>query len=396
MRVVQFLHNSFSKSSFKLDNRILKSLFACTDGLLRCQTATLVSMGRAITSSAKIKHKIKQVDRLLGNKKLQEKRLTFYKLMTPLIIGSKKQPIIVIDWSGLTPCGQYHLLRAAVPISGRSLTIFETAYPESKYGSRSAHQEFLKALREVLPKDCRPIIVTDAGYRCPWFKLVINMEWNFVGRVRHDTQYQSSDNEAWLPCKSLYKKATTVAKYLGCFLLAKSNPTKCHFYTIKQRKKHRVKKNLKGKKVKCSVSKKHEKSGREPWLIVSSLPHTRTLAKKIIRIYKLRMGIEEGFRDMKNTRNGLGYRHSRTLIKERINIIMLIIALATFTIWIIGIQAGKGRIGIDLQTNSLKSRKVLSTFFIGAYLCSKQTFKLLKKEIISVLKLVQEQVYELS
>ena len=45
---------------------------------------------------------------------------------------------------------------------------------------------------------------------------------------------------------------------------------------------------------------------REPWLLATSLPVTTKLAKQVVRLYRLRMSIEEGFRDMKSHQFGLG------------------------------------------------------------------------------------------
>ena len=37
-----------------------------------------------------------------------------------------------------------------------------------RYNSPRIHQEFLERLNAVLPEGCRPIMVTDAGFRGPW------------------------------------------------------------------------------------------------------------------------------------------------------------------------------------------------------------------------------------
>lgn len=74
------------------------------------------------------------------------------------------------------------------------------------------------------------------------------------------------------------------------------------------------------------LSNKHEKNANEPWLIVSSLSPDECAPKSIMKIYKLRMQIEEGFRDLKNTKNGFSLRHCRSYTVERLNIALLISA----------------------------------------------------------------------
>lgn len=48
------------------------------------------------------------------------------------------------------------------------------------------------------------------------------------------------------------------------------------------------------------------KSYKEPWLLVSSLPECHDYASKIAKCYSSRMQIEESFRDQKSPRYGLG------------------------------------------------------------------------------------------
>jgi hypothetical protein len=79
----------------------------------------------------------------------------------------------------------------------------------------------------MLPPDCRPVIITDAGFRTPWFKQVKALGWDWVGRIRNRPQVQLGGEDAWLPCKALYDKATPTPKALGPARLTLSNPIPC-------------------------------------------------------------------------------------------------------------------------------------------------------------------------
>ncbi|WP_232380288.1 transposase [Alteromonas macleodii] len=46
--------------------------------------------------------------------------------------------------------------------------------------------------------------------------------------------------------------------------------------------------------------------------IATSLVSHRRLSKQVVAIYRQRMQIEEGFRDMKSTEFGLGYEQNNT------------------------------------------------------------------------------------
>ncbi|HAT8183784.1 TPA: transposase, partial [Legionella pneumophila] len=65
-------------------------------------------------------------------------------------------------------------------------------------------------------------------------------------------------------------------------------------------------------------SKKYAKGAKEPWIIITSLPKGLNTAKKIIKIYKLRMQIEGAFKDIKNKRYGFRLPESGTKSIKRL------------------------------------------------------------------------------
>lgn len=358
----QLLHNLLLKACPQIHVTRLASLFRGVDALLHCNKLTLVQLGRHLPGSAITKHKIKQSDYLIGNLHLYNEKSLLYRALSHLLINPHSRPIILVDWSGLTHCGEFHMIRASIPFLGRTLILYEEVYPENKKDSAKANKTFLKNLANILPTDCRPIVVTDAGFRNPWFKEVLKLGWDFVGRVRNKTQVKAVTGY-WKACKELYQRATLKAQYIGKYLLAKSNPLSCHLYLMKGKRKYRKKKNLKGHKVRCSSSLKHAKRNKEPWLITTSLSNAS--AQKVINIYKLRMCIEQGFRDIKNRRHGFCLRETRSKSVERLSILLLIAALATFIVCIYGKAIQLLKIQHQYQTNSIKHRIVLSWFFLG-------------------------------
>jgi hypothetical protein len=210
----------------------------------------------------------------------------------------------------------------------------------------------------------------------PWFKLVVELGWDFVGRVRHNTRYKIPDSKAWEPIKTLYPRATTKPSYLFESLLAKANSLQGHFYLFKGEPKKRKNKNLRGKPVRCSVSLKHALGATEPWLLFTSLCQITYSAEKIVKIYRQRMQIEEAFRDLKNTNNGLSLRHCRSLEKGRLNVALLIALIATFILWVAGIVAKIKNVHHAFQANTVKSRAVLSNFTLGTQYFQRHGYKL--------------------
>lgn len=364
MHAEKLLHKFIGKSC-QIDKRIINTLFEAAATLTHCKKLSIFGIAKVLPRTAKVKNLIKCIDRLFGNRTLHNKKYQFYQTMISFFVKENSKPIIVIDWSGLTRCGEYHFLRAAIAVKGRALTLYEQSYHVSEHASYKAHKDFLNILYSLLPKSCRPIIVTDAGFRNTWFRLVQLHGWDFIGRIRHNTQCKKIDNFTWEPVKIFYSSATDRAKFIGKFLLAKSNFLPCYFYLLKKKKLYREKRNLVGKKTRCSMSLKHAKSGNEPWLLATSIKPETISAEKIIAIYKKRMQIEEAFRDLKNSRNGFSLRHCRSHSRSRLNIALLIGALATLVLWLVGMAAKQKDMQYEFQSNTVHNRDVLSILSIG-------------------------------
>lgn len=386
MQSAQLLHDFFAKACLSIDKRITHTLFQASEALTRSKNLSLTILGRTLDREAQVKNKIKCMDRLFGNEVLHSKRNIYYQAVINLLLDDNLRPVIIIDWSGLTPCGAYHFLRASIVSQGRAITLLEKAFPLKEVFKLKTHQDFLDNLKKIIPKNCKPIVVTDAGFRNSWFRYIEKLQWDYVGRVRNNTKY-FSESMPWQSIKTIYDTATSKPSYKGKVLLAQHNPLVCHFYLIKQPKKYRVKRNLVGKKVRCSSSLKHEVRENEPWLIASSIDQREMSALAIINLYKKRMQIEESFRDLKNMRNGLGLRHCRSFKVERLDVALLIAALATLILWILGLAAKLKDLHVSFQSNTEKRRAVLSIFYIGwQVLINKSRFK--KKEIKAAIKLM--------
>jgi len=366
MHVRKLLHKILLKASSQIDKRNHKTIIEAAITLSDCKHLSITGIGRSLISHAKVKHCIKRIDRLFGNCNVQSARLYYYQAMAASTLNGIKYPAISVDWSGLTPCGEFHLLRASCPVGGRAVTLFEQSFKESEYMKQRVHKSFLTQLDRILPDDCQPVLVTDAGFRCPWFKLVRSFGWHFIGRIRNSTKYLNPKTNQWDPAKSLYCKATNTPSYLFETLIAKANPVEGNLHLYKGVGKRRKNKNLRGKKIQSSVSLKHAKRGREPWLLFTSLTRKEADAKRVVKLYSQRMQIEESFRDLKNTNNGLSFRHCRSYQKGRLNVALLIAAITTFLLWLVGLAA-KGIMGqvtfsiIKRLTLSISSLKVMFT-----------------------------------
>lgn len=325
----------------------------------------MTHLGRSITSEAKEKHCIKRADRLWSNRRLQGERVGIYSEITQQLIGSKQRPVIIVDWSDMDECKRHFLLRASVPIEGRSLTLYEEVHTLKSKEKPAVHQRFLQQLQAMLPPACRPILLSDAGFRTPWFKQVEALGWDWVGRIRNRHEVQLPGEAQWIPCKSLSGKATSTPKTLGRAQVTQSNPIACQLILYKAKPKGRVHLNRLGQRVRSSHSRKHERAQREPWLLGTSLPEGFKLAEKVVKLYTFRMQIEEAFRDLKSTRFGLSLELHRTYQVERLQVLLLVATLALLVAWLLGKATELTGQNRHYQANTVRDRVVLSTIFIG-------------------------------
>lgn len=336
MVALKVLHKKLRLACPFIHKKRLTILVVATQAFLIGQRLSVTQLGRRLCSKALTKHKIKRVDRLLGNPHLHQERTTIYQFLCGELLKGHLQPVIIVDWSDLTKERDYHLLRASVPVGGRALTLSEEVHPEQSNNNHKVHIRFLNTLQSLLPEGCQPIVITDAGFRNPWFKAVRALGWHYVGRVRNRDLLKPINKVIWESCKTLYRAANYQPRYLGEYTVVRSNPIDTHLYLIKQKPKGRHRYNYDGSRTWREQSEKMARRQKEPWLITTSLSGKQADAQRIIKLYKTRMQFEEAFRDTKNARVGFSISESLTRNQERLDILLLIDALASFMAWLLG------------------------------------------------------------
>ena len=73
-------------------------------------------LGRHGAGSAFVKHHIKVVDRLLGNRHLHRKRDGVYGALARTVLGGVARPVILVDWADSALAHKQLILKAAVPV----------------------------------------------------------------------------------------------------------------------------------------------------------------------------------------------------------------------------------------------------------------------------------------
>ena len=387
MHVTELLHNKLANAHPDLHLSRLTAVLDAVEGLLASQSLQLTAIGRHLAGRTAEKHAIKRMDRLLGNIHLAGDRLHVYHWQAQQLIGNKKHPIVLIDFSDVDAARTRFILRAAIPLGGRAFSLYEEVHDSENHPQHL--RRFLDTLALILPKDCQPILVTDAGFRGTWRDQVSERGWFYVSRQRNRDLVQLPGEHGWRPCKSLYAQASATPRHLGSILICRNTPRQTDAYLYHQPNKGRSALTKAGRKNRSARSEKIAAGQQEPWLLLSNLPAQHHIAEKVVRIYQQRMQIEEAFRDLKSHRFGFAFRGNTCKSPYRLEALLLLASLALFATWLIGLLAISKRQHWHMQANTIKSRNVLSVTTIGLrYLWHYTVFS--QNDLLTASNLLQE------
>lgn len=312
-------------------------LCAAVSAVMGGHLLSLSRLARALMERGSHKAALKRVDRLIGNPRIgQEAQVVGAELLRRW--GQGAQPLVIaVDWSEVAPDGVFVELRAALtrPGMGRGLTIYQQVYPESKLGNARAERLLLKQLHEWMPASVPVIIVSDAGFRRPWFTQIECLGWSWIGRIRGSVCV-SREGSQWQQASAWFAKATGKAcRCNDCWLTSKFRFA-CDMVLYRRRARGRKHYGRAGHgstpRARCAA----QASACEPWLLAHSAQLRSFRADEIVAMYGWRMQIEENFRDSKSIALGMGLEVSQSRTAPRLHALLLIGTLAAFLLWHIG------------------------------------------------------------
>jgi len=336
MHATQVLQKILRPVIARLDARNARNLLFAVEALLIGRRLTLMELARHFPGAERVRPPLKRLDRLLGNRDVQVQRSCFYRVAVAWLLRST-QPVLIVDWSELKSDGCWHLLRAAVAARGRALTVYEEVHPQDRKNTPEVEAAFLARLQALLPPGVRPILITDAGFRVPWFRAVEALGWHWVGRVRGTTRVCCMAKNKWFCGRRLHRTATPRARSLGEVLLTESNPIGCRLVLLRRPRRGRHQHTRTGARVRNRYAEHMAARTREPWLLAASTSLDHLSATRIVRLYAKRMQIEQSFRDLKSHRYGCAFEDTLTRDPRRLEMLLLIHALASLVAWLEGL-----------------------------------------------------------
>lgn len=356
MRVVEMVRELVGGCSSVVHAVRVMAVTALVEGIIRGGRLSPATIGRVLSGGALPKHGIKRVDRLLGNPKMVGDRLFFFLAVAHRLLRGCARPVIVVDW---TQAGGRHVaLVAAVPIGGRALPIYIEVHPLKKLGNAAIEERFLCALKAIVPSECRSVIVTDAGFKGPFFQAVLDQGWDFLGRIRGTTKAISSVGET-ISKEEFYARASITPIELGSFGLFVKQQIPCRLILVRKRRRPGPKRPPPA----CKEERETRQAALDPWLLATSMSDGD--AASVVGIYARRMQIEETFRDTKNHRFGWSLADVRLSTPQRTAVLLTLAALAFLVVTLIGMAAERRGAHRAYQANTEK-RRVLSFLVLAA------------------------------
>jgi Transposase DDE domain len=367
MRVGSMVRHLLGGCSGFVHGSRLKAFMRVVEGVLRARRLTPATVGRNLRGRSRPKHGIKCVDRLLGNNGLWSERWQLFRVLAARLLVGCDRPVILVDWTQMMG-GQHEVLVAAIPIGGRALPLYLEVHPLKKLGNAAVEDRFLSSLAQVLPAGCRPTVVTDAGFKGPFFDSIAAQDWHFVGRVRGTAKALPPDGSAAVTKEELYAQASVTPRDLGRYGLFIGDPISCRLVLVRKRRKP-------GPKLpppRCKEERELRQAALDPWLLATSI--TSGDAACIVSLYARRMQIEETFRDAKNHRFGWCLSDVRTSTHRRALMLLLVAAFAMTIVTLIGLSAEAARAHRAYQANTSRER-VLSLFVLACAMLQRGDYR---------------------
>jgi hypothetical protein len=352
------------------------------------QSLSLTAIGRQLESETDIKHRIKKVDRLIGNQHLYNELSRLYSGMSSYLFQylcyTKDVPLI-IDLCYMKDTHDIQMLSAEIATKGRSIPIYREIFEINHLKGRS--KEFISRLSQMIPLNRKIIVIMDAGFGDDWFEEIENQSWYWLARVRKKRFVKLEQEGDWYDVGDLFPLVSSRAKSYENAYITKKKARPCRLVTKHSDLKNKRKRPKKLPGNYNSANGNYRRIAKEPWILATNLSKEFSTTQ-VINYYKKRMQIEESFRDVKSHQYGLGGRDIRTRCIYRWSIMMLLAAIVQMTLWIIGVIGHGMGYQKKFQANTVKDKKVFSYFYLGMLIVEHEMVKQLdinRKDLMSTI-----------
>jgi hypothetical protein len=301
-----------SVCSLSLRKSQAKTLSILVAAAMRVQRVSMANIGRSM--GGMVKHQIKRCWRFCSNQRI-ETADAMRPIVARLLKKRKKKLLVAVDWVDIKG---FQTLVASIVLKGRSVPIAWASTTNHVYDghrSRNAFEEsLLLILRDMIPRTIKVIILADRGF----------------GRTALATFCQQQGFGYLI---RIQPKVTVRLKGFHGKLL--DYPVKKGIAQVLRRVSYRSDGAV-TQSVVIHWPRNLPKKRDECWFLMTDQPGT---ARQLCKLYGQRMTIEQLFRDDKSKRNGWSLRDTQITKPDRIDRMLLILAIAYLLLCGIGLIA---------------------------------------------------------
>lgn len=312
-----------------------KTLSILVASAMRVERVSLANIGRRMLGNAK--HQIKRCWRFCNNDRVEP--ADAMRGVVGRLVKKRKKPLLVaMDWVDVKG---YQTLVASAVLKGRSTPLCWASCQGHTYDghkSRNAFEEsLLLVLRSMIPATVKVIILADRGFgRCALAAFLRRHGFSYLIRIQPKVTVKLKGFHGKLLDYPVFKGIARVLKDVAY----RSDGA------VEQHVVVRWRTDLPPKRDEC-------------WFLMTDLKGT---AHQLCALYGRRMTIEQLFRDHKSKRNGWSLRDTQLKTPQRLDRLLLILALAYLLRCGIGLLA---RRTYSPSTWCSSSKDQCSIFVIG-------------------------------
>lgn len=310
----------------------IESLSNATLGIMNSAQLGIRSIGNGLAQGKGLnpKHAIKQVDRLLSNKKFNVDQ--YFDYWVPYHISHRDKIIVAMDWTEFDKDDQSCLAIHLVTNHGRATPLLWKTVTKSKLKGNQVDIEksLLRRLRETVPAHIEILVTADRGFgsvdRYRFLTEELGME--YVIRFRENIEVVNEKGERrkaaqWVPKNGKIKtlrnaKVTQQDETVGTVVCVKRAGMK------------------------------------DAWCIACS--HDDIKGQQAVNFYSKRWTIEPGFRDTKDFRFGMGLSYVHVRNNDRRDRLLMISAFAITLLTLLGAAGEAAGLDRTLKANTSKKR----------------------------------------
>lgn len=290
----------------------IKTLSVLVYAAMETARLTLAELGRtaARQRGRSAKHCIKRVDRFLGNHRI-EPGIAMSGWIHWLARPGRRL-LISMDWVDIR---QWHCLVLAARIHGRAIPLLWAVYRVEQLHKSQNNLEYglLQLLRYHLPDNARVVILADRGFgRTEMARECQKLGFDYIIRIVPDVWVKHPEFIGKLLDLPLRRGVQRILRNVS---YRKSRPVEQHVVVL------------------------WPAAEDQPWFLMTNVPRLR--AKRLSQVYGHRMTIEEYFRDCKSKRNGYALRLTMIQDRQRLERLLLVLAMAYWLLLAIGLYARK-------------------------------------------------------